>query len=178
MTGAAPALRATPFHARAADANRDNAWITRHGMTLATRYGEVADEALAARLAVAIGDISWRWRIVLEGPRAAEFLSRLLTRDVMMLAPGTSLKALWLADGGGVRGAGCVARLGKDSFQLIAAAPDASWIAGAAPAFGVTWRDVSAATGGLCVVGPYARHVLEAAELVTDIAPLAFRKLS
>jgi glycine cleavage system aminomethyltransferase T len=58
-------------------------------------------EALAARLRVAIADISWRRRIMLEGARAVEFLSKLVTRDAAKLSPGTSLKALWLSDGGG-----------------------------------------------------------------------------
>lgn len=174
----APLLRATPFHARAAAANRRNAWVVRNGVTLSADYGDVATEALYARLNVAVADISWRWRVMLEGPRAAKFLSRLVTRDAAELSPGMSLKALWLSDGGGVRGAGVVARHGRDSFQLIASAPDAEWIAAAADFFDVKFRDVSAETGGLAIVGRFARTTLEEAELAADIAPLAFRKLS
>lgn len=174
----APLLCATPFHARAADANRHNAWVVRNGVTLSADYGDVATEALRARLNVAMADISWRWRAMLEGPQAGEFLKHLVTRDIAELPPGLSLKALWLSDRGGVRGAGVVARHGRDSFQLIASASDAEWIAAAANAFDVRFRDVSAETGGLAIVGRFARETLEEAELAADITPLAFRKLS
>ncbi len=171
-------LRATPFHARAADANRHNAWVTRNGMTLAERYDSAEDETLAARLGVAIADISWRWRATFEGASAERFLSRLITRDVASLAPGTSLKALWLSDAGGVRGAGVVARFGRESFQLAASAPDGEWIASAAATMDVQMRDVSLETGGLAIIGPHANATLKAAELDAGLEPLAFRKLS
>ena len=101
-------------------------------------------------------DISWRWRVTIEGARAAEFLSRLATRDAAKLAPGEAVKALWLSDGGGVRGAGVIARYGKESFCLIAAASDADWIAKAAAHFDVTVAETGEREGGLALVGPYA----------------------
>ncbi len=170
-------VRATPFHVRAAALNRVNAWTTRNGATLATHYSDVADEALAARSRVVVADISWRWRVALESPRASEFLSRLLTRDPSRLSPGTAFKALWLSDGGGVRGAGALVRYGRDSFQLVAAAPDCDWIARAAAQFDVSIRAISEDDGGLAIVGPYARAMLQAAGLDADLEPLAFKKL-
>jgi aminomethyltransferase len=170
-------VRATPFHTRAAAANRDNAWTTRNGVTLSSSYEDAGDEALAARMRVAIADISWRRRTMIEGPRAGEFLSRLLTRDPNKLDPGNALKALWLSDEGGVRGAGAVARYGKESFLLVSAAPDGEWIATAASSFAVQLRDVSETEGGLAIVGPYARATLAAAGLEAELEPLAFRKL-
>jgi aminomethyltransferase len=112
-----------------------------------------------------------------EGPRAGEFLPRLLTRDPTQLSPGTALKALWLSDGGAVCGAGALARYGKGAFRLIAAAPDDEWIARAASQFDVTVRDVCEEEGGLAIVGPYARALLRSAGLDTDLEPLAFKKL-
>jgi aminomethyltransferase len=178
MTRGSASIRATPFHARTAAANRDNAWIVRNGTTLASYYANAEDEALAARLRVALADISWRWCVTFEDAAAEALLSRLLTREVAALSPGQAFKALWLADGGGVRGACTLARMAADSFQLIAAAPDAEWIAALAASFGVASRDVSAETGGLALVGPYAGRVLEAAGLDGDLAPLAFRQSS
>jgi aminomethyltransferase len=171
-------LKATPFHARASDANRHNAWLTRNGVTLAERYSDVMQEALAARLNVVIADISWRWRVMLEGASAEELLPKLVTRDAATLAPGASFKALWLSDAGGVRGAGVVARLGRETFQLVASAPDVEWIAAAAATMNVQMRDVSRDGGGLAVVGPYAAATLKAAGLDTALEPLAFRKVS
>jgi aminomethyltransferase len=177
MTGGNDFVRATPFHVRAAAANRDNAWTTRNGVTLSSFYEDAGDEALAARTRVAIADISWRWRTMIEGPRAGEFLSRLLTRDPAELEPGNALKALWLGDSGGVRGAGVVARFGRESFLLASAAPDREWIAAAASSFALTSRDVSEAEGGVAIVGPFARATLAASGLEADLEPLAFRKL-
>ncbi len=170
-------VHATPFHARTAAANPRNAWTARNGFTLATEYSGMQEEALGARLHVAIADISWRWRVMLQGPRAVECLGRLVTRDVSTLEPGNALKALWLSDDGGVRGAGVIARYGRESFLLAAAATDAVWIANAAGLFGVSKRDVSHEQGGLAIVGPYARKTLVAAGLDADIEPLQLRKL-
>lgn len=171
-------VRATPFHVRTAALNRDNAWRSRNGYTLATDYGDEKSEALAARATAALADITWRWRLRVEGTRAAEFLSRLCTQNAAKLAPGTALKALWLSDGGGVRGAGAVARLGPAKFELVASAPDPAWIARAAQRFGVAVREVSGEEGGLALIGPYAAGVLEAAGVDHAIEPLSFRRMS
>ncbi len=168
-------LRRTPFHDRAAEANRDNAWLPRGGFTLAAHYTSIAEEALAARLRVAMADISWRWRVALEGGRAGEMLSHLVTRDATKLAPGEALKALWLTDGAGVRGAGVVVRCASDAFLLASAAPDAAWFERAAVRFGVDVREKCGA--GLAVIGPYAAYVLRQAELDAILDPLRFRKV-
>jgi aminomethyltransferase len=171
-----PFVQATPFHIRAAELNRDNAWAPRNGTTLSLAYDDAGDEALAARQRVVMADISWRWRVSIEGARAADFLSRLLTRDPSKLEPGNSLKALWLGDKGGVRGACALARFGRESFRLVSAAEDAAWIANAASAFDLK-PEVIADEGGLALIGPQARAVLSAAGLEAELEPLAFRKL-
>ncbi|HEY1632922.1 MAG TPA: glycine cleavage T C-terminal barrel domain-containing protein [Rhizomicrobium sp.] len=171
-----PFVQATPFHVRAAGANRDNAWVTRNGFTLSRVYDDTSEEALSARMRAGVGDISWRWRTMIEGPRAGEFLARLLTGDPMKLEPGASMKALWLSDGGGVRGACALARFGRESFQIVAALEDRDWIAQAASAFSLVPREIES-EGGLAILGPYARAALTAAGLEADLEPLAFRKL-
>ncbi|HTQ12907.1 MAG TPA: glycine cleavage T C-terminal barrel domain-containing protein [Rhizomicrobium sp.] len=171
-----PFVLATPFHVRAAALNRDNAWAVRNGFTLSAAYDDAGDEALAARQRVVLADISWRWRLAVEGGRAVEFLSRLLTRDPAKLEPGQALKALWLGDKGGVRGACALARYGRESFRVVSAAEDETWIFRAAAAFGLAPAPV-ADEGGLAIVGPYARATLAAAGLDADLEPLGFRKL-
>jgi aminomethyltransferase len=169
--------RATPFHGRAADLNPFNRWTERNGLTLAADYGDTDQEVLAARTRVVMADISWRWRFFVKGARAAEFMSRLVTRDVASLNPGESAKALWLNDSGAVRGAGVIARYASDSFFMASAATDADWFQSAAPAFGVTLQEMTQSEGGVALVGPYAAAVLIAAGLDANIAPLGFRKL-
>jgi aminomethyltransferase len=166
---------ATPFHVHASAANR---WKIRNGWTLAADYGNAQDEAIVARLNCIAADVSWRWRIAIEGRRSEEFLSRFVTRDPAKLAPGTAFKVLWLNDDGGVRGAGVIARYGRESFRLISTATDHDWIARAAALFDVTVRDASQEEGGLAIIGPYARRVVEAAGLDPALEPSNFRKVS
>lgn len=168
-------IRATPFHSRAAAANRLNAWTNRNGWTLAAHYGDPHAEALAARLTAAVADISWRWRLMIEGSRAEEFLARLLTRDPAKLAPGQAFKALWLTDKGGVRGAGAVARYGRESFQLIATESDLDWIERGATLFDMKVREVE--DGGLAIIGRYADEVVAALGIGDSLEPLSFRKV-
>jgi aminomethyltransferase len=177
MNGRKPFVNTTPFHARSAGANVENIWSNRNGFTLSTHFGDVNGEVMAARTRVALADISWRWRVMVEGAQSNEFLSHLATRDVAKLSPGQAVKALWLNDAGAVRGAGVFARYGRDSFLMASAARDEDWISGTAKAFGVTLNDRSLAEGGLAVIGPYAQQTLVAAGLETELEPLAFRKL-
>jgi len=171
-------IRATPFHARTAEANRANLWTARNGFTLAAQFSDAAQEAAAARFGVVMADISWRWRVVLDGARTRELVQRLFTKDAAALTPGQALKALWLSDGGGVRGAGVVARHGRQAFQLVAAAEDAGWIAAAASLFGVALRDMTEEEGGLALVGPYAAKLVTALGLDAALEPLAFRTVA
>ena len=167
------ALRATPFFARVAEANRLNAWENRNGFTLAS--GDPR-EALAARFGAILADVSWQARTAISGARASEFVSRLMTRDATHLRPGEALKALWLNDAGGVRGSGTMARLGPQSFVLVSAVEDFGWIADAAALYGVAVRDVTEEEGVLTLLGPTAGKVLAAAGLEADLRPLALRK--
>ena len=168
-------VRATPFHSRAADANPGNLWAPRGGFTLASAYCGTEAEAVAARIGVVMVDISWRWRTTLEGARVRELVQRLFTRDVSGLTPGQALKALWLSDGGGVRGAGVVARQGRQAYRLVSAIEDAEWIAAAAANFGVTLRDTTEEEGGLAIVGPYAAKLVEALGLDPTLELSTFR---
>lgn len=172
-----PRTRATPFHARAAANNPFNRWTSRNGFTLAEDYGDAQAEALAARTNAALIDISWRGRMAFEGAKAAECLARLVTKNVNALAPGQSFKALWLNDGGAVRGAGVVARYASDQFLIATASDDAEWFDKAARPFDISLRDVTERDGGLTLIGPYAAAILQAAGLDADLAPLSFRKL-
>ena len=169
-------LRATPFHARAAEANSLNAWENRCGFTLASSCSDAHGEALAARFGAVLADVSWRPRTAISGVRADEFVSRLFTRDASGLAPGAALKALWLNDAGGVRGAGVVARMGRDSFLLVSASDDLAWIAEAAASYDVAVHDVTADAGVLALVGPTSARVLRAAGLDPNLEPLTLRK--
>jgi glycine cleavage system aminomethyltransferase T len=171
-------LLATPFHARAAQSNRHNAWETRGGFTLATCYSDTEEEALAARFGAVITDVSWHWRIELSGAQVVEFVSRLFTRNVASLRPGFAMEALWLNDTGAVRGAGTVARLADDTFLLFAAREDASWITSAARLYDVTVRERTTREGVLALIGPASFRLLRAAGLDAAVAPMTFGSIA
>lgn len=168
-------VRATPFHSRAAGANRLNAWINRNGYTLAAHYGDANAEAIAPYTTAAMADISWRWRVTIEGARAEEFLTRLLTRNPAKLSPGQAFKALWLTDRGAVRGAGAVARFGQEAFQIVATQSDLDWIRSGGALFDVQVREIE--QGGLTIAGPYASRIFETAGFGDPLEALTFQKL-
>lgn len=168
---------ATPFHARTAELNRDNAWCERNGFTLAAHFGDSEDEALSARMSAAVTDISWRSRIRLSGVRAIDCISRLVTRDPSKLGIGHAFKALWLNDTGAVRGVGVVARREVWDFDLVSAADDMAWVASAANLFGVNASEVTREGGGIAIIGPEAARVLAAAGLNVALDLLACVRL-
>lgn len=169
-------LCVTPFHARAAAANRTNVWETRNGFTLAADYGDVWEEALAARFAAVMVDLSWQPRARIGGPNAAAFVSRLFTRDVSMLMPGTAADTLWLNDAGGVRGLATVLRHGEETFETFSTTADIAWFATAAPLFGASAVDCTAEHGVLAVIGPMSAKILASAGLDPTLAPMSFRR--
>src|SRR5215472_3074348 len=166
-------VAATPFHLRAAECNRDNAWCERNRFTVAAHFGDAEDEAMSARMSAIVTDISWRSRIRLSGAHALECASRLVTRDPSKLGIGQGFKALWLNDAGAVRGAGVVVRRGVWEFELISAADDLDWVVSAANLFGVSATDVTRNGGGIAIIGPQAGRVLAAAGLRVTLDPLS-----
>ena len=172
-------VRVSGFHARSTQLNGANEWTMRNGFSLAKHYGDPRDEAIAARFSAVMSDISWRWRVVLEGAQSPQCLSRIVTRDARALEVGRAFKALWLNDAGAVRGAGAIARLGPDSFLLASTVEDREWIGAAARLFGVQMIEQIESHSGLAIVGPYAAGVIRTAGLdsereVLSIATLAW----
>jgi aminomethyltransferase len=167
-------LFASPFHARAVDANRLNAWENRGGFTLAAHYGSVAEEAVAARFGAVIGDLSWHWRVEISGDKAPAFVSRLFTRDASALGIGAAMDVLWLNDAGAVRGCGTVIRREAKRFLLLSATEDFAWIDHAARLYGVVLSDRTVSEGALALIGPAAAKILGAAGLPFDLPPNSF----
>jgi len=170
-------LLATPFHARAVEANRCNAWENRRDYTLAQHYGSVAEEALAARFGAVIADLSWQWRASFSGGAVEAFVARAFTRNGAALEPGLSLDVLWLNDAGAVRGRGRLVRLAANRFVLLSPQEDRDWLFSAAALYGVSASD-QAADGILALIGPTARKILSAAGIEADPPPFGLVPLS
>ena len=157
--------RASPFHVRVAEHNLGNAWITRGSFTLAARYGDARQEALAARAAAVLIDASFMSLLRVYGAGAAKLLSAACAFDADALAPGSARRVFWRADGGGVRGLGMAGRFGATNFVLRSFESDGAWFEAAAKRFGASVRDETAEKGLLFLLGPVAADVLAAVGL-------------
>jgi aminomethyltransferase len=163
-------LLPTPFHARTAEYNLANAWLTRGPFTVPAHYGDPAQEALAMRTTVGLMDISAQQDLRVEGPGAAALLSAACGPSVRGLRIGHSETVFWCADGGGLRGFGVLSRMADEDFLLRSADADIGWFAGAAARFGAQVRDATQERALLLLTGPYAIAAMVAARL--EILPL------
>jgi len=93
-------LARTPLHA----------WHVEHGgrmvdfagWSMPVQYGSIVEEHLATRRAAGVFDVSHMARLRFDGPDAAGFLDRLLTRRVSDLPPGRIRYSLVTNDEGGI----------------------------------------------------------------------------
>jgi len=167
MTGE---LLPTPFHARTAMRNLVNAWMIRGSFTVPAHYGDPRQEALAARLTAAMGDVSATEDLVIDGQGSVAFLATACGTPFAGMDIGASRSARWCAEGDGLRGYGSVSRLGEDKFLLRSADIDLAWFESAAPRFDVSLRDATRERGLLFFTGPLALPVLIAAGLeISDL---------
>jgi Glycine cleavage system T protein (aminomethyltransferase) len=170
-------LLSTPFHYRAVEENRLNAWETREGIVLATHYGSFAEEVLAARFGAVMGDLSWYWVCEFSGGDIGGFTAQAFTRNGAGLAIGAGFDLLWLNDAGAVRGRGWLVRLREDCYRLISPVEDRVWFSYAASLYGVTVGE-PAGEGMLTLIGPYAQKILGAAGIEVFPASGGFVSLS
>jgi len=157
--------RPSPFHVRTAEHNVGNAWVRRGAFTLAARYGDAHQEALAARAAVVLIDASFMTRLRVHGPGAARLLSAACAFDAEALPAGSSRQVFWRTDGGGVRGIGVAGRFAPANFVLRGMESDGAWFDAAAKRFETTIRDETTEKGLLFLFGPMATELLAAAGL-------------
>ena len=163
-------LLPTPFHARTAEHNLANAWLTRGLFTVPAHYGEPVHEVLATRTAAALIDISAQQDLRIEGAGAASLLSTACGSFVRGMKIGHSSDVYWCADGGGLRGFGVLSRMAEQDFLLRSADTDIGWFAGAAPRFDAQVRDATHERALLLLTGPYAIAAMVAARL--EVLPL------
>jgi aminomethyltransferase len=163
-------LLPTPFHARTAEHNRANAWVTRGAYSVPAHYGDPRQESLATRCTAALIDVSAAQDLRIAGEGAASLLSAACGAAVRGIGIGHSLAIHWRTDGGGLRGLGVLSRFGEHDFLLRGADADIGWFASAAARFTTRVREATAERGLLLLTGPYALAVMVAARL--EILPL------
>jgi len=138
-------------------------WFEASGAA-AGEHANVTREIESAEKAVVLMDRSSDVKLRLDGPRAAKLLSR-LSGALGKLEIAEVVDAPMLNAGGGVETLPIVARLGAESFLLIAGPEQAtrlsSWIGRHAPASGTHLVDVTSGWAIFALQGPRALALLE-----------------
>jgi len=148
------------------------------GRHVTLHYGNIAAEYNALRTGAMLVDRSARGRMRVDGPRAAEMITGLVTNDVQALAPGAGLYAAALTPKGKI--VADVRVFAREDHLLIDAPPRAAaaWQAMVKkyinPAAARS-RDLTAEMRSVGVFGATARRVVSA---LTGLAPEAFSPLA
>jgi len=124
--------------------------------------GHHEHEYNAIRNAAALIDVSPLFKYLVNGPDAARFVDRLITRDVSKMSVGQVFYTPWCDERGKVIDDGTVARLGDASFRWTAADPSLRWFRQNAAGMNVAIEDISEDLAGLALQGPTAARILRA----------------
>jgi aminomethyltransferase len=161
---ATAALRKTPLHAAHVEAGAR--LVPFAGWEMPVQYEGVRQEHVAVRTGAGLFDVSHMGEIETRGPRALEFLRRLLSNDIAKVEPGGAQYALLCREDGGVLDDLFTYRLADDRFLTVVNASnsdsDFEWFARQARDFGdVEVSDRSAAYAMIALQGPQAIELFE-----------------
>ena len=153
----------TAFYPRQRELNRKQAWGDWSGYLAAATFADFHDiEYNAIREAVAVIDVTPLYKYVVSGPDARDLLDRVMTRDIAAVQVDQVVYTPWCDEDGKVIDDGTVTRIGHDAYRITAADPTYRWFGLNATGLDVRVEDVSEATAGLALQGPFARALLEA----------------
>ena len=155
-------MKATPLNAwhRA----RGASLVDFGGWDMPVSYGPIGPEHLATRQEAGLFDIGHMGQVLVEGPRALEYLQALTTNDVARLGDGRMQYSLLPNKIGGLHDDIIVTRLSPHRYYVVVNASntdaDLAWMRSQAPAFGVEvglWKDRTL----LALQGPQAQSILQ-----------------
>jgi aminomethyltransferase len=154
----------TAFYPRQRELNRKQSWNEWSGYLAPATYADFHDiEYNAIREAVAAIDVTPLYKYVVSGPDARDLLDRVMTRDIAAMQVDQVVYSPWCDEDGKVIDDGTITRIAPDAFRVTAADPTYRWFLLNATGLDVRVEDVTEATAGLALQGPFARAVLEAA---------------
>ena len=144
------------------------------GWDLPQQYTSIRDEHLAVRKVAGLFDISHMGRLDLIGPRAEEFLQRVLTNDVAAVEPGRAQYNLMCLEDGGVIDDLVIYRRGRDDFLVVVNAAnrekDIAWLRKHLPE-GTTLTDRTLEVGLIALQGPRAEELMPKGSSETKAIP-------
>jgi aminomethyltransferase len=164
MAAPAETLKRTPLHARHAAAGAK--LVPFAGWDMPVQYAGIREEHLAVRRDVGVFDVSHMGEIETRGPRALEFLQRILSNDVAKIAVGGAQYSVLCKQDGGVLDDLFTYRLEEDRYLTVTNASnhakDLAWFTEQAKAFdGAEVLDAAPRYAMLAVQGPNARALVE-----------------
>jgi aminomethyltransferase len=142
------------------------------GWSMPVQYSSIVAEHLATRTAAGLFDISHMGRLRFDGPDAAEFLDRLVTRRVTDMRPGQIRYALVTSETGGILDDVLVYRLadaaGGTYYLMVVNASNrpkiVDWIRrcqAASPMGQMQWSDLTQQWAMIAVQGPKALDLVQ-----------------
>ena len=136
-----------------------------NGWALPVQYSGIIEEHEKVRNAAGLFDVSHMGEIAVRGPRAGEFLQRMLTNDIIPAAEGKAVYSLMCREDGGVVDDLIVYKLSREEFLLVVNAAntekDFQWLKNHADGGSETEiSDVSEEFAQLALQGPESVSIL------------------
>ncbi len=154
----------TPFHPRTSELCTSLQWKEWAGYHAVRSFDVHFDaEYYAFRHSCGMIDVTPLYKYDVQGPDAAQFLRRVMVKDVSRLKVGQVTYLCWCDDDGKVIDDGTVTRVADDNFRVTAADPNYHWLVRCSRGYDVTVSDVSDRVAALSLQGPTSRDVLNAA---------------
>ena len=152
----------SPFHERTAPLCTSWRFKDWAGYGAVCSYDSHHDgEYFAIRESAGLLDVTPLFKAEVQGPEAASFLSRVLTRDVARVRPGRVVYGPWCDDAGRVLDDGTVTRLGEKRFRVTSADPCFHWLLRLSQGYRVSVEDTTRRTAALALQGPTSRAILD-----------------
>ncbi len=152
----------TPFHARTSELCTSLFYKDWAGYYTVCSYDTGHErEYYALRNAAGLIDVSPLFKYDVSGKDAAEFLSRVMAKDVSKLKVGQCAYLCWCDDHGKVLDDGTVFRLDDTHYRVAAAEPTYSWLTRQSRRFDVSIEDSTTRFGTLSLQGPKSRDILK-----------------
>ena len=163
----------SPFYSRLSALDALNQWHTWKGYSSTDALYCEDTEYFAIRNATAVFDLTPMTKYRITGPDAAEYINRLVTRDMDKIKPGRVAYAVWCDDRGQVIDDGTIFHLKQGEYRLCSQERHFEWLQAAAIGFDVSIVHETEDIAALAVQGPTSFSVLKAMGLaeLADLKP-------
>jgi len=152
---------ATPFHPRTSALCKSLLWKDWAGFYAPRSYDTYGDrEYYAIRHGAGLIDVTPLFKYEVYGADAADFLSKIMTRNIHKLNIGQVAYCCWCNEEGKVVDDGTVARLEEEYFRVTAAEPALAWFYRFAVGYDLTIEDTTEKIAALSLQGPNSRNIL------------------